>query len=101
MKTRITDSMLEACIRRLNELTGSPLTPWSQVDGRNVANVGNFHLSGAYGGVCVHRMHSTSGGVTTPIISYHTTKRELYDRINSFMDGIYFAQDNMTQGATA
>lgn len=99
MTNRITDSMLEARIRRLNELTGSPLTPWSQIDGKNVANVGNFHLSCAYGGVCLHRMSNKSGGVSTPLVSYHTTKRDLYDRINSFMDGIYFAQDNMKEGA--
>lgn len=99
MTNRITDSMLEARIRRLNELTGSPLTPWSQIDGKNVANVGNFHLSCSYDGVCLHRMSNKSGGVSTPLVSYHTTKRDLYDRINSFMDGIYFAQDNMKEGA--
>jgi hypothetical protein len=93
MSTRITDAMLEARVRRLNELTGSPLIPWSKVDGRNVANIGNFHLSGAYGGVCLHRMVNENGGIRTPIISYHTTKRHLYDLINAYMDGIYFAQE--------
>lgn len=92
---RITDSMLEARVRRLNELTGSPQEPYSRVNGQNVANVGNFHLSHAYGGVCLHRMANESGGVRTPIISYHTTKRELYDRINSFLDGIEFAQEEL------
>ncbi len=95
MSDRITDSMLEARVRRLNELTGSPLTPWSTVDGKNVANIGNFHLSHAYGGVCLHRMVNESGGARTPIISYHTTKRHLFDLINAYMDGIYFAQEEL------
>jgi len=90
---RITDSMLEARVRRLNELTGSPQEPYSRIDGKTVANVGNFHLSHAYGGVCLNRMANESGGVRTPIISYHTTKRELYDLINAWMDGIQFAQE--------
>lgn len=87
--------MLEARVRRLNELTGSPMSPYSTIDGRNVANIGNFHLSYAYGGVCLHRMANESGGVRTPIISYHTTKRELYDLINAFMDGIQFANEQL------
>ena len=95
MTMRITDSMLEARVKRLNELTNSPATPYTQADGRAVANVGNFHLSYAYGGVCLHRMANPSGGVSTPIISYHTTKRELFDRINSYMDGIMFAQEEL------
>lgn len=93
---RITDSMLEARVRRLNELTGSPQEPYSRVNGQNVANVGNFHLSHAYGGVCLHRMANESGGVRTPIISYHTTKRELYGLINAWMDGIQFAQEELS-----
>lgn len=95
MSNRITDSMLEARVRRLNQLTNSPITPYSQVGSMSIANVGNFHPSYAYGGVCLHRMANESGGVRTPIISYHTTKRELYDRINSFLDGIEFAQEEL------
>ncbi len=95
MSNRITDSMLEARVRRLNELTGSPMSPYSTIDGRSVANIGNFHLSYAYGGVCLHRMANEDGGVRTPIISYHTTKRDLFDLINAFMDGIQFANEQL------
>jgi hypothetical protein len=96
---RITDKMLENRVQRLNELTNSPSTPYSKIDGRNVANVGNFHLSHAYGGVCLHRMCNEQGGCRTPIISYHTTKRHLYDLINAYLDGICFAQEEMLQTA--
>jgi hypothetical protein len=97
MSDRITDSMLESRVKRINELTNSPLTLYSKIDGKNVANVGNFHLSRSYGGVCLHRMCNESGGVRTPIISYHTTKRHLYDLMNAWIDGIEFAREQMTE----
>lgn len=97
MSERITDSMLENRVKRINKLTNSPLTLYSKVDGKNVANVGNFHLSRAYGGVCLHRMCNESGGVRTPIISYHTTKRHLYDLMNAWIDGIEFAREEMSE----
>ena len=95
MTNRITDAMLESRVRRLNQLTNSPCTPYSQVGNMSIANVGNFHLSHAYGGVCLHRMCNESGGIRTPIISYHTTKRDLYDRMNAFIDGIDFAMEEL------
>ena len=88
MRTRITNKQIEAQIDHLNKLTGSPETPWARVDGRNTANVGNYHLSGAYGGVCVHRMENTGGGVSTPISYGHVPKRELYEKLVSFIAGI-------------
>jgi hypothetical protein len=88
MAYRITDKDLESLARRLNEITNSPTVPY--VDG--VAQVGNFHISHAYGGVCLHRMHNTSGGVTTPVVHGHVPKRELRDRMHSFIDGIEFAR---------
>lgn len=95
MTQRITDAMLESRVRRLNQLTNSPCTPYSQVGSMSIANIGNFHLSHAYGGVCLHRMCNESGGVRTPIISYHTTKRQLYDLMNAYIDGIEFAQEEV------
>lgn len=93
MTQRITDKMLELKAKRLNEYTGAPLEPYTRNEaGQLKANIGNFHLSHAYGGVCLHRMHNDAGGITTPIISFHTTKRDLYDRMNAFMDGMMFAK---------
>lgn len=88
MAERITDKMLEARVKRLNEVTNSPLEYMTvQPDGSRLINIGHHHLSHAYGGVCVHRTTNTSGGVRTPIISYHTTKRELFGLINAYLDG--------------
>jgi hypothetical protein len=96
MTYRITEAMLKKRIEQLNKLTNSPLTPYTRTaEGRSVANVGNYHLSHAYGGVCVHRMHNESGGVSTPIISYHTTKRECFDALCAFISGIEFALEEL------
>lgn len=85
---RITDKFLQAQIARLNKLTGSPDAPY--IDGK--AQPGNFHLSHAYGGVCLHRMHNT-GGVSSPLNVGHISKRELSDLIFAFIAGIEFAQN--------
>ena len=86
---RITNKHLELQIERLNEITNSPKTPYTRAeDGKLTANVGNHHLSGAYGGFCVHRMANTSGGVSTPISYGHIPKRELYEKLVSYIAGI-------------
>ena len=88
MSNRITIKHLRALCDRLNEVTDSPMTPWrTNVEGRQVASIGNFHISQAYGGYCVHRMHNEGGGVTTPVSYGHIPARELFDRMHSFIDG--------------
>jgi len=91
---RITEKMLENQIAYLNKITGMPSTPYDfcQDEGRNKPAAGNYHLSHSYGGVCLHRMSLTAGctGVTTPLVSYHVTKRELYNAIGNFISGIEY-----------
>ena len=84
MTNRITESHLQAIVDRLNRTTGSPAAPY--VDG--VAQIGNYHLSHAYGGVCLHRMFNDGGGVTSPLSCGHTTKRELATMLYAFIAGI-------------
>lgn len=91
MAQRITDKDLDNLAATINRLTGSPEKPYAQVDGRHVAQPGNFHISHAYGGVCLHRMSNTGGGVSCPLVSYHSPKRELYDRMHAFIDGLEFS----------
>ena len=85
---RITIKHLRALADTLNRMTNSPSEPWGRVDGRNVANIGNYHISQAYGGFCVHRMANESGGVTTPISYGHIPARDLYNRIHAYMNGL-------------
>jgi hypothetical protein len=84
MSNRITQKHLEALCDRINTLTKSPTRPY--VDGK--AQVGNFHVSYAYGGVCLHRMFNAGGGVTCPIGSGHVPKRELYNEMQAFIRGL-------------
>lgn len=84
MTNRITESQLQSIVDRLNRITCSPAAPY--IDGK--AQIGNYHLSQAYGGVCLHRMHNDGGGVTSPLSCGHTTKRELATMLYAFIAGI-------------
>ena len=84
MSTRITDKDLDAIAARINRITNSPAAPY--IDGK--AQVGNYHISHAYGGVCLHRMSNTSGGVSSPLSIGHVTKRELANLMYAFICGL-------------
>lgn len=86
---RITEAHLQAKIDRLNRVTGSPAEPYT--DGK--ANIGNYHLSHAYGGVCLHRMHNSGGGVSSPLSTGHVSKRELAGLLDAFINGIESTRD--------
>lgn len=93
---RITDKMLESRIAYLNKITGMPPAPYAKAeDGTYKPCAGNYHLSHAYGGVCVHQMSMREGctGVSTPINSYHEPKRDCFNRLNAFISGIEQSQE--------
>lgn len=93
MAFRITDKMLDTLAGRLNKLTGSPETSYTRgEDGRLRANVGNYYISHAYGGVCLHRMSNENGGVTCPLDNGHGPKRELWEKMHAFIAGIETAR---------
>ena len=84
MQRRTTQAQLQAVVDRINRITGSPLTPYT--DGK--INIGNYHLSGAYGGVCLHRMHNDGGGVSSPLSTGHIPKRDLLNLMFAFIEGL-------------
>jgi hypothetical protein len=87
MRTNQND--LYILINRLNELTDSPKTSWTRLGkGQSVANVGNFHMYSAYGAFALHRIDNSGGGAQELIGL--CTKRELYEKIHSFINGINF-----------
>lgn len=85
---RITEKQLEALCQYINELTGSPLEPWTRTPDSFKSNIGNYHIHHAYGGVCLHRMSNESGGVSTPLVYGHVPKRELYNSMQAFIRGL-------------
>ena len=86
---RVTKAMLETLADTINNETESPLKAWiKDRDGRYKASIGNYHISYAYSGACLHRMSNESGGVSCPIIHCHVPKRELYNLMWAYLEGI-------------
>ena len=89
---RITESNLKALVLRINEATGSPVETYTkQPDGTYKAQVGNYHLDFAYGGVALDRMFNEGGGVS--VIIGRGTKRELWDKMHAFLRGFETASE--------
>jgi hypothetical protein len=84
----ITKAFLQAQVDLLNRATNSPIEPWTRDGEKCIAQIGNYHISGAYGGVSLHRMVSQSGGVSDVFRSGHIPKRDLSDRIGAMLVGI-------------
>lgn len=93
---RITKKFLQARIDTLNRLTGNPVEPYRKDGDKLVANVGNYHLSGAYGGHSLHRMVNESGGCSDIFSCGHISARQLSDLIGAYMAGIYTTQKEQT-----
>jgi len=97
---RITEKHLEAKVAYLNELMGVPAKPWRATTpeefaatGRGFkANIGNFHIAGAYGGWELHQMATEGGGVNTPLLSGYVPRRELGNLINAYITGVIAAR---------
>jgi hypothetical protein len=90
---RITEKQLEALVSWINELTNSPATSYTRTDDKLTANIGNYHLYHAYGGVNLHRMSNESGGVNTPLGGGTRTKRELFNQLHAFINGLRAKND--------
>lgn len=88
--SRITKKQLQFRIDTINSILNRPATPYTQVDGKLTANIGNFSLSQAYGGYGVHLMVNESGGVSTPVWHGHITARDAYERLSAFIAGLQF-----------
>ena len=76
---RVTLAHLQAIIARINRATGAPMEPYTlHADGKHRANVGNYHLSRAYGGYSLHRMLTDGGGVRDIFSCGHVPARRGY-----------------------
>lgn len=95
MSTRITRSFLEAKAATINSMRGAPAEPYRTVDGKAVANIGNYHVSSAYGGYSLHRMATEGGGASDVFSVGHVSARELAGLMSAYTAGLYDA----TRGA--
>lgn len=91
---RITSKHLEPLAARLNRETNSPADPWTKgEDGKYHANIGNFHLSSAYGGWSLHRMENEAGGISDVFHCGHVPARDLYNLIHAYLRNIEFGRE--------
>ena len=91
--TLITLKNLQAVVDRINKATGSPVEQYTKINGKLLANIGNYHLSGAYGGYALHRMDNLSGGITDVSSSGYVSKRALYDLLHMYLAGYEAGKD--------
>jgi len=88
MKQRITKNILEKRVALVNDLLGNAQEPWQadrDSNGNLVPNPGCHYIAGAYGG---YRLEEMCNGGGARDISPRLTKRELYEWINAYIDGI-------------
>lgn len=95
MSTRITRAHLDAKAATINSMRGAPAEPYRMVNGKPVANVGNYHISSAYGGYSLHKMCNESGGAAHVLTIGHVSARELAGLMSAYIAGMYDA----TRGA--
>jgi hypothetical protein len=90
---RITDQNLHAVAARINKLLGTPAETYTKVGDAYKANVGNYHLSFAYGGAALHRIDNDQGGTTDVLNIGHVKKGELYSAMFAFIAGVYAGRE--------
>lgn len=90
MSYRITQKDLEAQVRRINEALGRPAAQHSkdETTGRYKSNIGNFHLSYAYGGVALEETVNEGGGVRRVSSGGYGTKKELFRWMDAYIAGL-------------
>lgn len=93
---RITRKDVDGAINYLNRITGNDAEPYRKEGDKWLANKGNFHLSGAYGGHSLHQMSNDDGGIRDIFNCGHVPMRELYDLIHAYIKGIEFARKEVT-----
>ena len=86
---RIKQSDLEYYAGLINQATNSPQDPYhTDENNQNRANIGNYHISGAYSGKSLHRMCNEHGGVSDVFSCGHIPRRDLYNRMRAYLSGL-------------
>lgn len=88
MSNRINQQDLQHLVDNINKATDSPMQPWTKNgSGQYKANINNYHMDWAYGGVALHRMVNDGGGITCISTIGYGTKRELYNWMIAYLAG--------------
>jgi hypothetical protein len=92
---RITRKDLEGAVNLLNRITNNPAEPYSKEGDKWVTNLGNFHISGAYGGFALHQMANPAGGIRDVFGCGHVPMRELYNLIHAYRKGVEYVRSEV------
>ncbi len=90
---RITIEDLNYAAEVINQLTGNHAMQYTIGPDGMKANIGNYHISGAYGGYALHQMVNEGGGITE-IFSGYRPKRELYNLMQAYIKGLQAKGEN-------
>lgn len=83
----ITKKMLKRKVDLLNKLLGQPTETYSKkASGQWAPNPKVFYIGAAYGGYRLERMCNSGSGASD--ISPRGTKREVYDYVSAFIQGV-------------
>lgn len=84
---RITE--LENLVKRINEASGHALEPINNSKPSGTRwNIGTYTLGWAYGGVRLEQIASQGGGIRVISTVGYGTKRELYNWMQAFLNGM-------------
>ena len=84
----ISKKALDTLANQINTATSSPTSAYTRINDRNVANIGNYHISSTYGGYTLHRMMNADGGVVDILGCGYIPKRELFNLMRAYLAGI-------------
>jgi hypothetical protein len=94
MSERITAKNLEAIAERINKMTNSPTETYvKDAAGKYIAQIGNYHMSYAYGGAALMRICTNGGGCEDVLRIGHTSKRDMYQAMHAFISGLEHATE--------
>ena len=85
---RTTLARLEILVESLNRITKSPTETYQTGTVPMMANLGNYHLDGAYGGWQLGRIVNEGGGAVNVLGCGYVPKSELDRLICAYRDGI-------------
>ena len=72
----------------LNKVTNSPIKRYREGEtGARKSNIGHYYLLRNYGGNALHQVCSTTGESKEVFACGYTTNKDLYVRIEAFIDG--------------
>ena len=84
----VTINNLEYLVKQINIVSKNPQD----------YHIGNYHLSGAYGGWKLEQLVNEQGGTKDVFNSGYTTKRELNSQLHAFLTGLETYRDTNREG---